>query len=556
MTRAASPSKTIRIVFEGEAPVPDFVYAALGEHYGRTPGSVLLKLRYVHSPAYTAAVYRESVRRAKEVLGEKGVRVAAVLELCGAFDGLKVLVDPTNGLPDELRGVARSGVPAACEVPLSLSNQERMDEILALIARSGIRAWRLAPTLEARRALERAVDFVVTEQPAVRIEPVDGYLERVRHFADPRRSYSFCDRRGWERTLRIDATGAVRAAGGEILGDLASSSLDAIFAGESREKILVAAERRMASVCGACRFFGSCDGEAVAEADEGGCPLLAPMLEYAEKRLALPDENRPAELRRGARIFGADEAFRVALSAGTEVARSGPGVRFHVGALTPREPFRPLDAAERALFAPEAPFRRDSDVALLKLDDALLAPLRGVCAADREPAHPAWRDAVAMLAEGLGGHLQRPWTIETSVVYRSAPGLATVTKVERGLAERETYVGLHLDSWEGVSLRSRSSVRNRLSVNLGHGSRYLLFVNLTLAEMMRALGLDDAEDVHDVTLFSGHRFMRTFPRYPVTRVEVLPGEAYICPTGNLVHDGASGADVDVALHLLGFFTPI
>ena len=34
-------------------------------------------------------------------------------------------------------------------------------------------------------------------------------------------------------------------------------------------------------------------------------------------------------------------------------------------------------------------------------------------------------------------------------------------------------------------------------------------------------------------------FMTLYPQYPVIRVQVRPGEAYLAPTDNLVHDGSS-----------------
>jgi hypothetical protein len=94
-----------------------------------------------------------------------------------------------------------------------------------------------------------------------------------------------------------------------------------------------------------------------------------------------------------------------------------------------------------------------------------------------------------------------------------------------------------------------------MGINLGREDRCLLFVNLTLADMMRAIGLADSDDIGEVSLFVGHKFMRRYPRYPVVRLRVAPREAYIAPTGNLVHDGAplGMRQPDVAMHLLGYF---
>jgi hypothetical protein len=49
--------------------------------------------------------------------------------------------------------------------------------------------------------------------------------------------------------------------------------------------------------------------------------------------------------------------------------------------------------------------------------------------------------------------------------------------------------------------------------------------------------------------------MRQFPTYPVLRLRVKPGEAYIAPTDNLIHDGSSVGKQfpDITIHNLGYF---
>jgi hypothetical protein len=37
----------------------------------------------------------------------------------------------------------------------------------------------------------------------------------------------------------------------------------------------------------------------------------------------------------------------------------------------------------------------------------------------------------------------------------------------------------------------------------------------------------------------GAAFMSTFPDYPIVRLRLRPGEAYIAPTENVLHDGSS-----------------
>ena len=51
--------------------------------------------------------------------------------------------------------------------------------------------------------------------------------------------------------------------------------------------------------------------------------------------------------------------------------------------------------------------------------------------------------------------------------------------------------------------------------------------------------------------------MRAFPDYPVVRLTIRPGEAYIAPTENLIHDGSTlgMTSPDLALHMIGALTP-
>ena len=50
--------------------------------------------------------------------------------------------------------------------------------------------------------------------------------------------------------------------------------------------------------------------------------------------------------------------------------------------------------------------------------------------------------------------------------------------------------------------------------------------------------------------------MRSCPNYPVARLRIDPGEAYILPTDNLIHDASTEGTrcPDITLTFLGFFT--
>jgi hypothetical protein len=98
-----------------------------------------------------------------------------------------------------------------------------------------------------------------------------------------------------------------------------------------------------------------------------------------------------------------------------------------------------------------------------------------------------------------------------------------------------------------------------MCVNLGREARYSLFINLPLMDMFSYLGLRDPEDIYaDFRGLSlGPRFMRSRPEYPVIRLRIEPGEAYVLPTDNLIHDGSTEetAHPDVTMTFIGRFAP-
>lgn len=133
----------------------------------------------------------------------------------------------------------------------------------------------------------------------------------------------------------------------------------------------------------------------------------------------------------------------------------------------------------------------------------------------------------------------------------NAPGLLTTT-VDAASRRR---LGLHVDNWSGLAPRARAQAPNRLCVNLGKEPRRLLFLNLSLGQILPHL---PAATVSDLQLGATHLarlFMERFPRYPVLSLAIEPGEAYIAPTENLVHDGCTvgASSPDVCLTVLGYF---
>lgn len=142
-----------------------------------------------------------------------------------------------------------------------------------------------------------------------------------------------------------------------------------------------------------------------------------------------------------------------------------------------------------------------------------------------------------------------------SVFYRPA-GLPTSTLYQDNMQR-----GLHIDTGYPVSVAKRKYSPNRLSINLGLCDRFLLFVNLGLEQIEAMLAehraayqpLAESPDIRAISA----SFYQAFPGYPVVKVRLRPGEAYIAPTETMIHDGCTEGqtsyDVQFAVH--GHFRP-
>jgi hypothetical protein len=163
-------------------------------------------------------------------------------------------------------------------------------------------------------------------------------------------------------------------------------------------------------------------------------------------------------------------------------------------------------------------------------------------------SHPIIR----IVLESAQEHLNVRGSPEFLGLTHDPPGLETVSR-EPSCVE---YVGLHVDSIDKASVEERSLAPWRFCVNIGSEERHFLFLNLSVPEMRlrlenkmgASLGSLDAPAV-------ALHFMRTFAHYPILKLLLQPGEAYVAPTENIVHDGCSVAVKHRAHHLAlrGYF---
>jgi hypothetical protein len=97
-------------------------------------------------------------------------------------------------------------------------------------------------------------------------------------------------------------------------------------------------------------------------------------------------------------------------------------------------------------------------------------------------------------------------------------------------------LGLHVDNWDHLPMRTRADSRRRLAVNLGPGPRALLFASPSVCQICRTLRRPDehlphTDDVREFVANGGS--LRCYS------VVLEPGQAYVAPTELLVHDGST-----------------
>jgi hypothetical protein len=248
---------------------------------------------------------------------------------------------------------------------------------------------------------------------------------------------------------------------------------------------------------------------------------------------------------------------RVSLSSGTTRLRQPESDKlgYNREAFVPSKPWREPAEHEWKRLWQNSGITDVEFVGVAKVPDELLSGISNIVSEGREGAlSQVQTDRINELTRPLVDHFCDRFAYPKEPVNHGVsvnmPGLETVT-----FDAQRRYLGLHLDSWDGRPLKSRAQSLNRISVNIGAEPRYFLFLNLPLMAIARVLALD-VGTLYRTLNWLGPAFMSRFPRYPIVRVRIDPGEAYVAPTDNVIHD-ASTVDChgpSVSLTLRGWFT--
>jgi hypothetical protein len=231
--------------------------------------------------------------------------------------------------------------------------------------------------------------------------------------------------------------------------------------------------------------------------------------------------------------------------------------------LVPTPRWRRRPARKKTILTADAGALLGDWLSVVSVPDHVLAafkPLRQVCGIGSQ------RELTAMI-RGPEGRIAlvdaiRYATTMTDPDQPEVEGPAINFKIPSGTptlttGRHERFTGLHVDSWYQHALADRAGSPNRISINLGPRDRFFLCVNLPVQRLAELLAQQHPyEDGHRDAGFGLPRsFLRRFPDYPVTRIRIRPGEAYLSPTENIIHDGYAPpqGQIDLQFSCRGYF---
>jgi hypothetical protein len=222
-------------------------------------------------------------------------------------------------------------------------------------------------------------------------------------------------------------------------------------------------------------------------------------------------------------------------------------------AFIPKSPWRQPTAVESASLISSTDIQERSEtIEIVKFPEATISSLQNLITwGEREygesvtaaeiTAHPEYELARYHTQQYILDTYALKPEIDCRELIRCNVDLPTSTINAIEFLPAKLFAGLHLDSWDYLPFRRRHLARNRICINLGRETRYFLLVNLTLKQLFSELNLVDPDDVYQD--YRGvrlpNKFMRAFPDYPVVKLAIHPGEAYIAPTENFIHDATS-----------------
>jgi tryptophan 7-halogenase len=280
-----------------------------------------------------------------------------------------------------------------------------------------------------------------------------------------------------------------------------------------------------------------------------------------------PKEFVPGTLEPGVVLVSqAANSQRIKLSAGSQTIAEAQidSAKYKADARLPKEPWHSPSQAEYSILTdPRRVTGIGSYVSIMRLEPETFEELSAIGRQaaslelhyDRPMLDGTQERAIELVVRHIGRAYSEPNSIYRSEgVTVSPPGTPTTTY---DLSDNR-WPGLHLDGWSGLSPIKRDEAFNRMCINIGQESRQFLYINLSMRRIIEMLSEFHSKLETESPSTIGRLFMARFPEYPVISLDIAPGEGYIAPTENIIHDGTTAkmTKPDVVLSLLGRFRPV
>jgi hypothetical protein len=229
------------------------------------------------------------------------------------------------------------------------------------------------------------------------------------------------------------------------------------------------------------------------------------------------------------------------LSAGVRcAAATDSDISYLEGAMVPEQPWRAMGREEiSSFFELDAEWEQFRSIAILAPSERIrnIIDVEFLATRPRQSISNEYLDGLAgRIVDAIQEDCDFSDNWEFNCLAINEPNMLTVSK--NSSAE---LVGLHVDSWEASPLQARRFSKNRISLNLGPHSRYLLLIPLILDDMAELVARKVGHSVDLPTL--PYAYMHYFSTFPVVRCVLPPGASYIVPTENVIHDGSTAGAV-------------
>jgi len=232
---------------------------------------------------------------------------------------------------------------------------------------------------------------------------------------------------------------------------------------------------------------------------------------------------------------------RISLSSGTKQASNSTdngSISYCNDAIVPKLPWRTVTPIEhKILFSNKTNNSSNLYITILNIPRNILLLLKDLANVKHhtELIYVLEREnikkGIGLIQEYIETFCIQNADISEYGIGSNSPNQITVTTSNRGC-----IVGLHIDNQ-----KENVSSLHRILINLGSQPRYLLFINLSIQQLYKFISKKDDDLVSESYGSSriARVFMELFPNYPVIKLRIDPGEAYIAPTEHITHDGCT-----------------